>query len=196
MEVSSRIDTGSSLLVGSGVFLPDSPGLYVLDGQTVLGLIQVEATSRLDKNRAILKAISGIPLISTKQIIEVPGKRAKVRIQSTEPELFFRTADGRSPNVTLVRADVDGDKRRVSTASSTWWALKKYEQDEIPVLASEAARGVLRLVMGEKLQPGEYAVLETTPEGLSSYVWEFGVDTAPAANASKTGKPAAKPDTK
>ena len=56
------------------------------------------------------------------------------------------------------------------------------------MLTSEAARGVLRLVMGEKLEPGEYALLETTPEGLSSYVWEFGVDTAPAASASKTGK--------
>ena len=88
----------------------------MLDGQTVLGLIQVEATSRLDKGRAILKGISGIPLISTKRIIEVPGKRAKVRIQSTEPEFFFRTADGRSPNLTLVRADVNGDKRHVTTA--------------------------------------------------------------------------------
>jgi hypothetical protein len=191
MEVSNTIDTGSSLMVGSGVFLPDSAGFYVLDGQTVLGLLQVEATSRVDKGRAILKGLSGIPFISSKRIIEVPGKRAKVRIQSNEPEFFIRTTDGRTPQLALVRADVDGDKRRVTTAVIDMVGQTKYEQKEVPVLASEAARGVQRLVMAQKLEPGEYALLETTPEGLSSYVWEFGVDAAPAAGGSKTSKPAA-----
>ena len=176
MEISSRIDTSSSLPVGSGAILPDSPGLYVLDGQTVLGLIQVEATSRLDTGRAILRTLSGIPLISTRRFVEIPGKRAKVRIQSAEPEFYFRTDDGRNPNVALVRADVNGDKRRVTTAVTDMVGTTKYDQEEMPVLASEAARGVLRLVMAEKLEPGEYALLETTSEGLSSYVWEFGVD--------------------
>jgi hypothetical protein len=129
-------------------------------------------------------------LISSRRFIEVPGKRAKLRIQSSEPEFFFRTVDGRSPNVTLVRADVNGDKRRVSTAVIDMVGTTKYDQKEMPVLASEAARGVLRLVMAEKLEPGEYALLETTSEGFSSYVWEFGVDP-PGANASKS---AAKPN--
>jgi hypothetical protein len=196
-EVSVSIDTSSSLLVGSGLFLPDSPGFYVLDGQTVLGLLQVEATSRLDKNRALLKGLSGIPFISTKRIIEVPGKRAKIRIQSVEPEFFFRTADGRSPKLMLVRADINGDKRRLTTAVIDVVGTTKYEQKEIPVLTSEAAHGVQRLTMGQKLDPGEYALLETTPEGLSSYVWEFGVDEAAGAGVSKTSKTApAKPKTK
>jgi hypothetical protein len=172
------------------VFLPDSPGFYVLDGQTVLGLVQVEAQSRLDKGRAILKGISGLPFISTKRIIEVPGKRAKVRIQSAEPEFFIRTADGRSPTLALVRADINGDKRHVTTAVIDMVGTTKYEQQEIPVLTSEAARGVQRMIMGEKLEPGEYALLETTAEGLSYYVWEFGVDPAPRSGASQTGNPA------
>jgi hypothetical protein len=198
-EVAVTIDTGSSLLVGSGVFLPDGAGFYVLDGQTVLGLIQVEATSRLDKNRAILKSLSGIPLISTKRIVEVPGKRAKVRIQSVEPEFYIRTVDGRSPKVSLVRADVTGEKRHVTTAVIDMVGTTKYEQKEIPVLASEAAHGVQRLVMSQKLEPGEYALLEITPEGLSSYVWEFGVDGRSAANspkASSSKTAPAKPNTK
>jgi len=185
-DVAVTIDTGSSLLVGSGVFLPDSAGFYVLDGQTVLGLVQVEAQSRIDKGRAILKGISGVPFISTKRIIEVPGKRAKVRIQNAEPEFFIRTADGRSPKLALVRADINGDKRHVTTAVIDMVGTTKYEQNEIPVLASEPARGVLRLAMGQKLEPGEYARLETTPEGLSSYVWEFGLDAAPAPAKGKT----------
>jgi hypothetical protein len=61
------------------------------------------------------------------------------------------------------------------------------------LLTSEAAQGVRRWVMGRKIEPGEYALLETTEEGLSSYVWEFGVDAAPAASDSQTRKTAAKP---
>jgi hypothetical protein len=196
-ELSTSIDIDKSLLVGSGEFLPDSPGLYVLDGKTVLGLTQVEAESHVDKGRAILKGLSGIPFISSKRIIEVPGKRAKVRIHTPEPEFYFRTEDGRAPNMTLVKADVDGDKRHVTTAVIDMVGTTKYEQKEIPVLTSEAARGVQRMVISQKLEPGEYALLETTSEGLSSYVWEFGVDKAPAPGRSQTSKtPPAKTDKK
>jgi hypothetical protein len=197
-EIAVSIDTGSSLLVGSGVFLPDSPGFYVLDGKNVLSLEQSQANSRLDKGRAILKGISGMPLISTKRVIEVAGKRAKIRVQSAEPEFYFRTADGRVPQLILVRADISGDKRQLTTAVIDMVGTTKYQQHEVPMLISEAAHGVQRLAMGQKLAPGEYALLETTPEGVNSYVWDFGVDGSAgdaAAQSSKTGKPpAAKPN--
>jgi hypothetical protein len=196
VEVSSTIDTGSSLQVGSGVFLPDSAGFYVLDGQTVLGLLQVEATSRVDKGRAILKGISGVPFISSKRIVEVPGKRAKVRIQSIEPEFYIRTTDGRSPHLTLVRVEVTGEKRHVTTQVIDMVGQSKYEHQEVPVLESEAAHGVQRLTLGRKLEPGEYALLETTPEGLSSYIWEFGVDAAPGSPPAKASKAAPAATTK
>ena len=162
---------------------------------------QVLASSRLDKGRAILKAISGIPLISTKHIIEIPGKRAKVRVHSAEPEFYFRTADGRSPQLTLVKAEINGDKRQVSTAVTDMTGTTRYEHRELPMMTSETARSVQRLTMGQKLDPGEYALVETTTEGISSYVWDFGVDPAPGASNSKTGKstdaqPAAKPNTR
>lgn len=197
-EIAVSIDTGSSLLVGSGVFLPDSPGFYVLDGKNVLNMEQSQANSRLDKSRAILKGISGMPLISTRRIIEVSGKRAKVRVQGAEPEFYFRTADGRVPQLTLVRADISGNKRQLTTAVIDMVGTTKYQQHEVPVLVSEAAHGVQRLAMGQKLVPGEYALLERTPEGVNSYVWDFGVDGSAgdtAAQSGKTGKPpAAKPN--
>jgi hypothetical protein len=188
-ELSQVIDTGSSLLVGSGVFLPDLPGFYVLDGQTVLGLTQVEAESRIDKGRAILKGLSGLPFLSSKRHIEVTGKHAQLRIHSPEPEFFIRTDDGRSPQLALVRAEIDGDKRRVTTAVVDMVGQTTYTHVEVAMLASEVARGVQRLVMAKKLEPGEYALLETTSEGLSLYVWEFGVDPAPRG-ASQTDRTA------
>jgi hypothetical protein len=192
-EVALSINTGSSLQVGTGVFLPDSPGFYVLDGPTVLGLVQVEATSRIDKGRAVLKGLSGIPFISSKRIIEIPGKQAKIRIHSAEPEFFIRTTDGRTPQLTLVKAEITGDKRHVTTVVTDVTGTAKYDQKEIPVLNSEPARGVQRMVMSRKLEPGEYALLETTSEGLSSYIWEFGVDSNGASQTSKTAPAKSQP---
>jgi hypothetical protein len=187
-EVARSIDTGSSLMVGSGVFLPDAEGFYVLNGQTVLGLVQSEAVSRLDTSRATLRAISGIPFINTKRFVEVAGKRAKIRLQSAEPEFYIRTSDGRTPQLMLVRAEVQSDKRHLTTAVIDIVGNTKYDQKEIPLLMSEAAHGVQRFVLQRKLEPGEYALLETTKEGLSPYVWDFGVDGTPAAssNSKKT----------
>jgi hypothetical protein len=191
-EVARSIDTGSSLMVGSGTFLPDAEGFYVLNGQTVLGLVQSEAVSRLDTGRATLRAISGIPFISTKRFVEVSGKRAKIRLQSAEPEFYIRTSDGRTPQLMLVRADLQSDKRHLTTAVIDIVGNTKYDQKEIPLLMSEAAHGVQRFVLQQKLEPGEYALLETTKEGLSPYVWDFGVDAAPgtadSSNAKKTDK--------
>lgn len=200
-DLAVSIDTGSSLQVGSGVILPDPPGFYLLDGQVVQSMEQTLAASRLDKGRAILKGLSGMPLISTKHFIEIPGKRAKIRVRSAEPEFYFRTADGRSPQLTLVRAGINGDKRQVSTAVTDLTGTTKYQQKELPMTTSEAARGVQRLTMGQKLEPGEYALVETTAEGISSYVWDFGVDAPSAANNAKTSnkanaQPAVKPNTK
>ena len=182
-DVARTIDTGSSLMVGSGLFLPDAEGFYVLNGQTILGLLQSEAVSRLDTSRATLRALSGIPFISTKRFVEVAGKKAKIRLQSAEPEFYIRTADGRTPQLMLVRAELQADKRHLTTAVIDIVGNTKYDQKEIPMLMSEAAHGVQRFVLQQKLQPGEYALLETTKEGLSPYVWDFGVDTAPGAAA-------------
>jgi hypothetical protein len=187
-EIATSLDTGSSLLVGPGVFLPDQAGFYILDGKSVHALEQSQSDSRLDKGRAILKGISGVPLISTKRFIEVPGKRAKIRVQGGEPEFYFRTADGRNPLLTLVRADVSGDKRHLATAVIDVVGQTKYEQHEIPILASEAAHGVQRVTISQELEPGEYALLETTPEGVNSYVWDFGVDGSSGAGAQSNRK--------
>ena len=51
-------------------------------------------------------------------------------------------------------------------------------------LSWDAARGVTRLTVDEKLQPGEYAIVENRPDGeVDLYLWDFGVDwTADTTN--------------
>ena len=200
-DLAAKIDSDRSLEVRPGIFLPDPPGFYALDGRTILTMAQELAVARLDRTRAAARIITGIPLISTKHQIEVAGKRAKIRVHVPEPEFYIRTDDGRSPRLTLVQAEVKGDKRQITTATTDLAGIVKYEHREVPLLTWEVARGVQRLTMGQKLNPGEYALVETTAEGLSMYVWDFGVDAAPGAGNARAGtntdtRPAGQPNTR
>ena len=180
--LSASLDVDKSLPVRSGIFLPDDEGLFVVDGDRVVAMEQEEISSHVSKGRTLARILTGIPLISTKHHIEVEGKHAKLRIHSGEPEFYFRPYGGREPRISLVRAEVKGKKRALLAISTNVAGIQSREADEVPLLVWDAARGVYRFTVEEVLQPGEYALAETTEEGLAGFVWTFGVDAAPGTH--------------
>jgi hypothetical protein len=184
------INSDRSYEVRPGIILPDEAGLYALDGNAVVPMVQNLAGSRLDKGRTAERIITGVPLIPSKAHIEIPGKSAKLRLHSGDPEFYFRTADRREPSVTLLRADVKGDKRELETTSTDIVGQVSYKGNEQLLLLWEAASGLYRLTVEQDLQPGEYALVERTSEGVELYVWDFGVDAGvPSKGSAQRKKP-------
>jgi hypothetical protein len=186
------LNVDTSFEVRPSVFLPDAAGFYVLDGNKIASMEQEKAEIHLEKGRAVARIVTGMPLISTKQDMDIPGKEAKLRIHTGDAEFFFRTADQREPHLTLLRATVKGEKRAIEVITTNLAGQQKYKDDEVSLLQWDAARGLYRYTVDRPLEPGEYAIIETTTgEGQSTYLWTFGVD-APAS-----AKPAGeKPKTK
>jgi len=179
-ERTKDVNTDRSYEVRPGVILPDAAGLYVLDGTKILAMEQDQAESRMDKGREVARIATGVPLINTKHHIELPGKHAKVRVRSTEPEFYFRPVDGREPQISLLRLDVNGDKREVETVSTNMVEISKTKGHEISLLPWDAAKGLTRFTVEQRLEPGEYAITESRPDGeVDLYVWDFGVDAGP-----------------
>jgi hypothetical protein len=175
------IDSDRSLEVRPGVILPDDAGLYVLDGKQIATLQQDLAVSRVDKGRTAERVLTGVPLIPNKHHIELPGKTAKLRIHGSEPEFYFRPADGRDGHLHLLRLEVTDGKRDVETMSTNIASISTYKNHEISLLSWDAARGVKRFTVDENLEPGEYAIVENKPDGeVDLYLWDFGVDSNPA----------------
>jgi hypothetical protein len=180
------IDSDRSLEVRPGVILPDEAGLYVLDGQRVSTMEQDLAVSRVDKGRTVARIVTGVPVINNKHNIELPGKSAKLRIHDGDPEFYFRPVDGRDAHLSLLRLDVNGDKRNVETMSTNVADISTYKNHPISLLAWDAARGVKRFTVDQKLEPGEYAITENRPDGeVDLYLWDFGVDATPAGTNPK-----------
>lgn len=189
-EVAARtaeIDSDRSLEVRPGVILPDEAGLYALDNGHVTTMEQDLAVSRLSTGREVGRIVTGVPFISSKHFIELAGKRAKIRVHASDLEFYFRPVDGRDAHLSLLQLGANGDKREVETMSTNLGGITTYKNHEIRLLGLDAARGVKRFSVEEKLEPGEYALVETRPDGeVELYVWDFGVD---AGLAEKPPKP-------
>jgi hypothetical protein len=173
------LNVDTSFEVRPGIFLPDAKGFYVIDGNKITVMQQEKAEVHTEKGRAVAKIVTGMPLISGKQDMEIPGKQAKLRIQTGDVEFYFRPADQREPHVTLLHATVKGEKRALEVITTNIAGQQKFKAREVSLLQWDAAGGLYRFTVDQALDSGEYAIIETTEaEGQSAYVWTFGVDLA------------------
>ncbi|MBI1737953.1 MAG: hypothetical protein HYR58_01735 [Acidobacteria bacterium] len=188
-RIAEEVDADASLEVAPGVFLPDAPGLFVLEGKTIRSLELVGADIRRDKGRLITQIFVPVPL-PTLHRVELPGTRASFRIATAQPEFFIRTPDGHEPEMELIQARVKGAAREIERVNTILSGEKFEDRKVVSVERWKLAKGVFRLTLSQSLDPGEYVLAEIRPdEGMDLGVWEFGVDPP----ARKAGAPPAAP---
>jgi hypothetical protein len=179
------LDIDASLEVAPGIFLPPGEKLFVFDGKAVLPLSQAETSSKLSKKRLLEQVLVPVPIIPTRHSVSIRGSRAKFRLKNNRPEFYMRTADAREPALELIRAKVRADSRQIENVDQLFGEQRSM-RNTLPMQRWEVARGVYRFTLGQALEPGEYVLAEIVQsEGLSLYVWDFGVDAA-AARAAKS----------
>jgi hypothetical protein len=186
-EVAERtkdIDVARSLEIKPGLFLPDGAGFYALEGKLIYEMKQSLAAAHLSKGREAERILSGIPLIPSKQTLEIPDEHAALRVTTPDPEFFMRPADEREPRFRLLRAQIKGGHRVLENISIHITGEQTHHAQDIDFQTWTPARGVFRYTVNQRLEPGEYAFVEMTKEGINSYVWDFGID-APGAKSQK-----------
>ena len=171
------IDVDRSLEIKPGLFLPDEVGFYALDSNKLIRQMkQSEAVVKGSTGREIEKVISGVSLIPSKKTMEIPGERAALRLTTAEPEFFMRPTDPREPRFRLLRAQVKGGHRVIDSVSIRFTGEEKHNATDIEIQTWTPATGVFRYTVDQRLEPGEYAFVEMTADGISGYVWDFGID--------------------
>jgi hypothetical protein len=186
-EVAERtkdINVDRSLEIKPGLFLPDGVGFYAIDNKLVLEMKQSQADSHIAKGREVGRILSGVPMIPRKQTLQIPGARAAMRISTAEPEFFMRPADEREPRFRLLRAQVTDGHRVLENISIHVSGEQVHQTTDIEFQTWTPARGVFRYTVSQRLEPGEYAFVEMTKDGINGYVWDFGID-APRTKTQK-----------
>ncbi len=117
--------------------------------------------------------------------MEIPGEHAAMRLATPEPEFYMRPADSREPRFRLLRAQVKGGHRIIDNLSVHFTGEETHKATDIEIQTWTPASGVFRYTMDQRLEPGEYAFVEMTDEGINGYVWDFGIDPAGQQNRNK-----------
>jgi hypothetical protein len=178
-EVAERtkdIDIDRSLEIKPGLFLPDGVGFYALETKMIYVMKQSQAVARLSKGRETERILTGMPLIPEKETLEIPDAHAALRLETAEPEFFMRPADEREPRFRLLRAQIKDGHRVLDNISIHMSGEQKHQTTDIEFQTWTPARGVFRYTISQRLEPGEYAFVEMTGEGINGYVWDFGID--------------------
>jgi hypothetical protein len=170
------VDVDASFEVVPGVFLPPGEGFFILDGQAVFPLKQSSASAKLNKGHLVEQIAVPLPVIPSRVSVDLPGRRASFRTTSLTPEFYFRTKDLGEPQIELLVAHVEGNKRHIENID-TLFGQRNHKDKTILIQEWQVARGLYRFTLGQPLVPGEYALAQFTPkEGLNLMLWDFGVD--------------------
>lgn len=188
----AEVEVDASVEVAPGVFLPGGEGMFVVEGRNVSPLTQAAAEIKRDKGRLVEQVLVPVPVVPTRFKVQVPGKRAVLRINTAQPEFYMRTADAREPEMELIRAEIKGDKRQIGLLSTNIAGEHSEKRSSISIQRWRVAKGLYRFTLSQPLNPGEYALAEILPDGMNLFVWDFGVDDSasrPTSPHSSRGRP-------
>ena len=187
-RLAQPLDIDASLEVAPRIFLPPGVGLFAFDGKAVLQLPQAETNSKLSKGRFVEQVMVPVPIIPTRHNVSIQGLHSKLRLRTSQPEFYMRTADARSPDMELIRAKAHGENRQIANVDELF-GEQRAAGDTISMQRWEIARGVYRFTLSKPLAPGEYALAEaTSDQAMSLYVWDFGVENGPVPEGHQTAK--------
>ena len=173
------IDAGTGL--PPGVLLPPGDGMFAFNGTRVLPIKTHLAKSKLSKSHFIAKILVPVPVVSTKYTVSLKGKHAPERIAYPEPLFYYRMNDNRTqPQLRLIRAKVKGNHREIEYLNS-FFGEKQTEANEIPLDVEHINTDTYRIMAKQ-----EYVLAVLDPgQGIDLYMWDFGIDKAPAKTAQK-----------
>jgi hypothetical protein len=188
-QTAQALDIDASLEVAPGVFLPPGEGIFAFDGKSVAKIPQAPADIKFSKKQMLKQVLVPIPIVPSRHTVSLLGAHAKLRIVSAQTEFYMRTADGREPELELLKAKIKDDERYLENLDELFKEQGTSGQTTVLMQRWLIAPGVYRFTLEQHLDPGEYALAEIVQGGGTNlYFWDFGLDAEPARAPAKASK--------
>ena len=154
--------------------IPQDPGVYWVEDKTTRILKPGEVSVRTSKGRMVLQKLTG-PFINGKGTLELNGSHSPNVFSDPEQEFYIQLAE--PEDFGIVKLTTKGAVRIVEnlTYSAVIKDLVDEERTMVAILRREMADGLYKIWPQEKLEPGEYAVVEFTDGKVNMQVFDFAI---------------------
>jgi hypothetical protein len=154
--------------------IPQEPGAYWLLGNQAQAMKLADSSIHTDKGRAVLKKLSPVPVFNGKATLEIGGAHSLNVFSNPEQEFYLQLSE--MERFGIARLTTKGAVRIVEKVTTLPVVNEIVEEPVImEILKIELASGLYKIWPKEKLEPGEYAVVEYTENKLNIQVWDFAI---------------------
>ena len=152
--------------------VPVEEGVYLIENGKLTPIKPGESKIVTDKKRAVLKAMSPIPLVPGKATLELDGPHAPAGTANREPEFYIRlSVDERFG---IVHMSEHKGNRVVEKLTIVPVSKETIEEPElVPTFRRQVADALFKIWPEKPLEPGEYAVVQYTEGKVNMQVWDF-----------------------
>ena len=158
--------------------IPQDPGVYWIEGSQTKILKAAESVVHSNKRREVLKRLSPIPAVTGKATLEIQGEHSQNVFTNPEQEFYIQLSD--PERFGIAKLTPKGGVRIVENI--TYMPVTKEVVEEptlIDIFRQQLTADLLyKIWPKEKLEPGEYAVVEYTEGKVNIQVWDFAVKGA------------------
>lgn len=165
--------------------IPQTPGVYLMNGSELKVLKQAESEIHNNKGRSVLKVLSPIPLVSGKATVEIKGEHSLSKVVNSRPE-FYIVLEAQE-RFGIIRLKPEKGVRIVEKLTTIPVTKEVVEEPEqIEIFRQQLDEGLYKIWPTKELEPGEYAVMEGTEGKVNIQTWDFAYD--PKAKLSLDGE--------
>ena len=152
--------------------VPEDYGAYFVSGKEIKPLKRAESKINTNRRRTVLQMLSPIPAIAGKATLELDGESSAFVTRTAEPEFYFRP--NQPERFALFKLTVGKGVRIVEKISIIPVTKEMVEDPEIiETYQRQADDGLYKIWPAQPLEPGEYALVQSTPGKVNPQIWDF-----------------------
>jgi hypothetical protein len=164
--------------------IPNAPGVYLFEDGSPIEVPIADTELVNDRQRSFLKVITPVPMIASRNWVEIKGLHSQYVLRTPRPEFYIRLHTYQTFGFFRL---LDHRGNRVV---QTWERLPVTnqiieEQEEVEDFRRQAGPMLYQIWPREELEPGEYALVTYSPGEANIRVWDFSYQIE--------GKPVVKP---
>jgi hypothetical protein len=173
-KASAEEDAAAKAARAEASRIPQDPGVYWVEDKTTKVLKAGEVSVHSPKGRMILQKLT-YPFLSGKGTLEMNGAHSLNVFTDPEQEFYIQLSE--PEDFGIARLTAKGGVRIVEnlTYNAVVKDVVEEERTMVDILRREMAEGLYKIWPQEKLEPGEYAVVEFTDGKVNMQVFDFAI---------------------